>query len=140
MRIILAGLTAALLLGAASCASMEPEPCTAEWVTWKKERVFDAYRKEHRREIDTLRETAQSLSGEGRDMSIAAAARLAPVALSLVADFMDAAVPEIQSAVSQCGAPPQAAQLFADLLRSEGVDEDTVRTVERLGFMLETRE
>ncbi len=133
-----AGLLAFAVLGAAGCASFQPEPCTAEWVEWRKDRAYAAYKREHRREIDVLRELSRTLgAGEGADLTLGEIARVTPAVLTLASGFVEVTVPEIQTALAQCGSPPRAAQLFADLLRGEGVDERTVRGVERFAPMLD---
>jgi hypothetical protein len=125
----------------ASCNTM-PEPCTSEWFDWKTERILGSFAYEHRDEIGRLRDVAPTLleAGGGPD-------RLAPTAvlvltavgaLQLAVDFAQDAWPEVQSAVSECAAPPQAARLFGDMLRREGVDERAVRAIEDLGVMVDS--
>jgi hypothetical protein len=47
--------------------------------------------------------------------------------------------PEVRDALSQCDTAPQAAQLFASMLREQGVDERAARAVEDLGLLLDRR-
>jgi len=125
----------------AGCNTM-PEPCTSEWFDWKTERIIGQFAYEHRSEIGRLRDIAPTLLDTGGGSS-----KLAPTAtlvltaigaLQLAADFGQHAWPEVQNAVSECSAPPQATRLFGDMLRREGVDERAVRAIEDLGVMVDS--
>ncbi len=125
----------------AGCNTM-PKPCTSEWFDWKTERIIGQFAYEHRSEIGRLRDIAPTLLDTGGGSS-----KLAPTAvlvltavgaLQLAVDFGQDAWPEVQSAVSECSAPPQAARLFGDMLRREGVDERAVRAIEDLGVMVDS--
>ena len=126
----------------ASCNTM-PEPCTSEWFDWKTERILGNFAYEHRDEIRRLRDVAPTMFGpEGGLEQIAPTSMLvltAIGALQLGLDFAQDAWPEIKSAVSECSAPPQAARLFGDMLRREGVDERAVRAIEDLGVVVDSR-
>ena len=126
----------------ASCNTM-PEPCTSEWFDWKTERILGNFAYEHRDEIGRLRDVAPTMFGpEGGLEQIAPTSMLvltAIGALQLGLDFAQDAWPEIKSAVSECSAPPQAARLFGDMLRREGVDERAVRAIEDLGVVVDSR-
>lgn len=133
MRMILVTLAAALAVTAAGCAT-EPPPCTSEWVQWKKDRVLKAFASEHRKEINALRNMAEALSDDEGDKSpVMLTISMAAVGgLALAADFIEEAAPAVRQAIGQCGSAPKAAQLFADMLRQEGVDEKAVRAIEGL--------
>jgi hypothetical protein len=127
----------ATLMLAASCAS-GPKPCTAEWVDWKTARFFDQFSREHRRDLDSLRDTTSRLSGPD-DKSIGNVATMAMAgvkAIGLAGSFLDDTVPEIKNAIGQCGTAPRASQLFASLLRREGFDDRAVKAVEDLGAFM----
>ena len=59
--------------------------------------------------------------------------------LTLASDFMSELWPEIKDALSECDTAPRAAQLFASMLREQGVDERAVRAIEDLGLLLDRR-
>jgi hypothetical protein len=126
----------------AGCNTM-PEPCTSEWFDWKTERILGNFAYEHRNEIGRLRDVAPTMFGpEGGLEQIAPTSMLvltAIGALQLGLDFAQDAWPEIKDAVSECSAPPQAARLFGDMLRREGVDERAVRAIEDLGVVVDSR-
>jgi hypothetical protein len=136
---IAAALVAMPLL--AGCNTM-PEPCTQEWFDWKTERIIGNFAYEHRSEIARLREVAPTMFGpEGGLEQIAPTSLLiltAVGAVQLALDFAQDALPEVRGAVSECAAPPQAAKLFADMLRHEGVDERAVRAIEDMGLVVDS--
>ena len=123
---------------AAGCAT-GPKPCTAEWVDWKSERLFDEFARGHRKEIDELRRATAGLdpSGEKSPAQIASMALIGARVVVLGADFLSETVPEVNKAVSQCGTAPKATQLFASLLRREGFSPETVDAIEELGVLLD---
>jgi hypothetical protein len=121
----------------AACAT-QPKPCTAEWVDWKTQRFFDEFVGDHRQDIVELRGLTANLNTEDKSLgNIAVLASAAGKAISLGSDFLNDTVPEINSAISQCGTTPKATQLFASLLRREGFDERSVKAVESLGALLD---
>lgn len=138
-QIIAAAITA---LSLAACAT-QPEPCTAEWVEWKTERVLSDFSRGHREEIRALREASERfLSSKGGEITFGGAmgdVLTATSSVMLATDFVSEAWPDIQSAVGQCGNAPGAAKLFADLMRREGVHERLVNTIESLGVWVETQ-
>ncbi len=138
MMMKLAATVLAGLVLTASCASA-PKPCTAEWIDWKKERLLREFAGDHRGDIGTLREFSAMLSGRDSKPSILEMATLAPRVMVLAADFVDLAEPEVRSVYAQCGTGPKTAQLFADLLRREGVEESLVETIEDMGLLLDGR-
>ncbi len=139
-RAIAAGL-AALVLGSSGCASM-PEPCTSEWIDWKTERFISDFVRGHEKEFRDARNSAAMFSGVGGidtskniPMVVLAAAGM----ISLASDFMSDLWPEVSDAVSECDTAPRAAQLFASILRRQGVDERAAKAVEDLGLLLDRR-
>lgn len=124
----------------ASCATT-PQPCTSEWVDWKTERIIGQFVVEHRDQIGKLREIAPIMFGpEGGLQDIAPTSMLvltAIGALDLVLEFGSDAWPQITDAVAECAAEPDAAYLFAGMLRDQGVDERAVQAIERLGNIVD---
>ena len=136
----LAHALAAALLAApalAGCATLEPEPCTPEWVDYKTDQILDPFVRRHRSEFRTLRD----LSGQLEDPGVYTTLRLVSQAEAIVEmaeDFTETAVPEIQAAVAQCSEPRQASELLVALLRREGVEGDVIAWVEALGILLDS--
>jgi len=124
----------------ASCATT-PQPCTSEWVDWKTERIIGEFVVDHRDQIGKLREIAPVMFGpEGGLQDIAPTSMLvltAIGALDLVLEFGSDAWPQITDAVAECAAEPDAAYLFAGMLRDQGVDERAVQAIERLGNIVD---
>lgn len=117
-----------------SCASMEPEPCTAAWVDWKRDQILDDFTDEHRSAIRSIRRISDDL----RDPTMLSPMRIASAAdeIRAMADtFANRTLPEVRSALSQCSTTTNGAKLLADLLRREGVDEETLAWVEALGAL-----
>lgn len=124
-----------------SCASFEPEPCTARWFDWKTERILGQFVYDHRKQIDDLRNVSPTMFGpEGGLEKIAPSSLLvltAIGALQLAVDFGQDTWPEIDHAIGQCSTAPKATHFFADMLRREGVDDRAVRAVEDLGHLMD---
>ncbi len=128
---------AALMLPA--CASLEPEPCTAQWVDWQKGQIFDSFTQEHRSAISTLR----TLEGDLQQPDMLTAFRLAGLIgdmRKMGEDFGTRVVPQIEAALSQCAAPGEASALLSDMLRREGVGEDVLVWVDTLALVMERRQ
>ncbi len=124
-------------LALTGCATLEPEPCTPEWVDYKTDQILDPFVRKHRSEFRTLRD----LSGQLEDPGVYTTLRLASQAGAIVEmaeDFTQSAVPEIQAAVAQCARPRQASELLVALLRREGVEGDVIAWVEALGILLDS--
>jgi len=138
-RAIAAGLVA-MILGAA-CATT-PEPCTSEWVHWKTERFVAKFVNDHQKEFRDARNSAALFAGVGGiDTSggIPTMILAAGGMISLASDFMTDLWPEVRDAVSECDTAPRATQLFASILREQGVDERAAKAVEDLGLLLDKR-
>lgn len=131
-------LAVAALALTVGCAT-QPKPCTAEWIDWKSERLFDEFARDHRKQIDELRQATTGLdpTGEKSPAQIASLALTGARAVVLGANFFRETVPEVNKAVSQCGTAPKATQLFASLLRREGFSPETVDAIEDLGVLLD---
>ncbi len=138
-RAIAAGL-AAIVLGASGCATT-PEPCTSEWVSWKTERLIADFVREHPKAFNDARNASSLLAGADTDASSNVTMMVLTAAglVTLAADFMGDVWPEVDEALSQCSTSPRAAQLFASILRDQGIDERAAQAVERLGLLLDRR-
>jgi hypothetical protein len=123
-----------MALSLAACASIEPEPCTSEWVSWKKDRILKSFARSHTGDIGFVRDLRKTF--DGGKLTPADALMLmtaAPRIERLVGDFVDRAAPEVRSAIARCGGEPRTAALFAEMLRAEGVDEEILTWIETLG-------
>lgn len=126
----------------ASCATFEPEPCTAKWFDWKTERIIGQFVYDHGKQIDDLRRSAPALMeaqgalGNFKPTSLMVLTALG--AMQLTVDFMQDAWPEVDHAIGQCATAPRASHFFADMLRRENVDERAVRAIEDLGNLVDS--
>ena len=141
MKRLIAASLALLVLGAPGCATT-PEPCTSEWVHWKTERFVADFVNGHQKEFRDARNSAAMFSGMGGiDTSggIPTMILTAGGVLTLASDFMNDLWPEVSDAVSECDTAPRAAQLFASILREQGVNERATKAIEDLGLLLDRR-
>lgn len=134
-----AALALACLPMVASCATT-PKPCTSEWVHWKTERFVAKFVKDHQKEFTDARNSSVIFSGMGGldtsggiPMMLLAAGGM----LTLASDFMNDLWPEVRGAMSECDTAPRAAQLFASILREQGVNERAAKAIEDLGMLLD---
>lgn len=137
-RFALSASALSVLVLAGGCAT-SPKPCTAEWIDWKTERFFDEFARDHRKQIDELRQTTTGLdlSGDKSPAQIGSMALIGARVVVLGADFLRDTVPDVNKAIAQCGTAPKATQLFASLLRREGFSPETVDAIEDLGVLLD---
>ncbi|MEL8055253.1 MAG: hypothetical protein AAGK66_03800 [Pseudomonadota bacterium] len=130
---------AAALLALSACASLEPEPCTAEWVEWKTDRILSDFARANSSELRSLRNFANQL--EDGNMSPITALRI-PAMIedfkALAEDFETRTLPTLNAAVEQCGSPQKLIPAFTKFLRKEGVGEDVIEWVEFIGTLTET--
>lgn len=124
------------LVGVSGCASLEPEPCTPEWVDYKTDQILDPFVRRHRQEISTLRDLSGELDNPGLMTTFRMVGQAEAIA-EMAQDFNETTVPEIRAAVAQCSAPGQASDLLVAMLEREGVGEDVVAWIETLGVLLE---
>ena len=129
--------TACLFLGISACASLEPEPCTAEWVDWQKERIFEDFAAGHRKELRALRDLRDTTTEMGTIEAIRLVG-MAPDIAEMAQTFSERTVPSIRSAVAQCASTPASgAALLTEFLRSEGVSDEALMWISTIGVMIE---
>ncbi len=124
-RALYAALIAATALGA--CAT-SPEPCTTEWVEYRTDRILKRFAGENRGLVSDLR---QLIRADG-DVDPVQAILLAAKADDLrrfANSFDKIVIPELQSAVGQCGNNPDFIPAFTEFLRREGVPETALQWV-----------
>lgn len=131
----------ASLIALSACATMEPEPCTSEWVEWKTDRVLTSFARSNYSEIRRLQKFSETL--EDGNIGPLTALRI-PAMLDdfkdLASSFESRVLPELNSAVAQCSDPQLFIPAFTGFLRKESVGEDVLEWVELLGaFVVETK-
>lgn len=127
-------LAAALPVLLTACASLEPEPCTAEWVQWKTDQVLTPFAQDNRGLINDLRDFSQNLEDPGPFTMLRMASKLQEFQ-DLATDFQTDIMPELEAAVDQCGSPAQFVPAFTNFLREQGVEEEMLVWVEAVGTL-----
>ena len=122
------------LMTLAACATLEPEPCTAEWVEWKTDRVLGSFARDHRGLISDLRDFSKNLEDPGPLTLLRMASKVEDFQ-ALAEDFQGNIMPELETAVAQCGTPEKFIPAFTGFLRNEGVEDDMLVWVETLGAL-----
>jgi hypothetical protein len=125
LRALCAALLVATSLGACATA---PEPCTAEWIDYRTDRILKRFAGENRELVSDLR---QLMRADG-DVDPVRAILLAAKAdeLRRFADSFDRIIiPELQSSISQCRGDANFVPAFTEFLRREGVSEDALEWV-----------
>lgn len=117
-----------------ACASLEPDPCTTEWVQWKTDQVLTPFARDNRGLISDLRDFSQSLENPSPFTMLRMAAKLQEFQ-DLATDFQTDIMPELEAAVDQCGSPAQFVPAFTSFLREQGVEEEMLVWVETLGTL-----
>lgn len=126
---------AAAILAVSACAT-QPEPCTAEWVQWKSEKVLRSFAIQHRGFLRDL----QKMEGQFDSPSLLAVARIARIADDagdVIEGFNEDVLPELQLAYEQCGSVEKLMPAFTKFLRQEGVDDKTIQWVEGLATFVQ---
>ena len=120
------------ILGA--CVTREPEPCTSEWVDYKTDRVLDKFARINSDEIRRLKVFGNTLNSG--DVSAFAALQVPTMIKdfqTLATSFESIAMPELNSALGQCGTVESLVPAFTGFLRDQGVSENILEWVEFLG-------
>lgn len=114
----------------AACQT-SPEPCTAEWVEWKTEKVLTRFAVNNYSEVKRLRDFSQTLEEDNIGPLIALQI---PAMIDdfkdLASNFEDSVMPELNAAAELCGGAQELAPAFVAFLRDEGVGEDVLEWVE----------
>ncbi|MEO0548480.1 MAG: hypothetical protein AAFZ91_01070 [Pseudomonadota bacterium] len=127
-------LIGALLFFVSACATVTPEPCTAEWVDWKTDSILDEFAQSNRGELRRLSNFSEDLQANAT--SPLTAFRLPGMIedfQTLAADFEGRVLPEVNAALEQCGSAETLIPLFTQLLRREGFSEEVLEWTVFLG-------
>ncbi|MEL6474485.1 MAG: hypothetical protein AAFQ21_10405 [Pseudomonadota bacterium] len=127
------------LLSISACASLEPEPCSAEWVQWKTDRVLGSFAADNRGLINDLRDFSENLDDPGPLTMMRMASKLDDFR-DLATDFQSNVMPELEAAIDQCGTPAKFVPAFTSFLRDEGVEEDMLDWIELIGEFAVSRD
>jgi len=112
---------------AAACATA-PEPCTAEWVDYRSERILKRFALDNRDLVSDLRDLKRADGGIDPVQAILLAAK-ADELRHFAESFENQVVPDLRAAVAECRDDPDFIPAFTEFLRGEGVPEETLEWV-----------
>lgn len=126
-------LTSLSILGACQTT---PEPCTAEWIDWKTDRILSQFAAENSGEVRRLRDFSQTLQQDNiGPLTALQIPGMIEDFKTLASAFEGSVLPELNAAVEQCGSAQDLAPAFVSFLRDEGVGEDVLEWVELLAVI-----
>jgi len=118
------------------CASLTPEPCTSDWVKWRTDAITSDFRRDYESEIKDLAKFSRQLEDPSPFVLLQMAGRLKDFE-TMARSFSDTVMPELRSAVDQCGTPTKFVSAFSGLLAEQGVDGKVLDWVESTAGLLE---
>ena len=133
MRTSLFCVAALLLTG---CATIEPEPCTSEWVEWRTSQITDSFSRQYRSELLDMRRFATRLENPSPLILLELTSRLEEFR-TIATDFSGNVMPELRSAVDQCGTPTQFATAFSGFLEGQGMPETVLSWIDEIATTME---
>lgn len=119
---------AALALASAGACATQPEPCTAEWVEYRTDRILGRFAMENRGLVNDLRQLTRADGKVDPVQSILLAAKAEDIQ-RFARSFETVVVPELNSAIQQCGRHEDFVPAFTQFLRDEGVPEASLQWV-----------
>jgi hypothetical protein len=125
LRALCAALLVATSLGACTTA---PEPCTTEWIDYRTEKVLQRFAVENRSLVSDLRNLMRANGDVDPVQAILLAAKAEDLR-NFATSFERIIIPELESAVGQCGSKPEFIPAFTEFLRKEGVSEEALEWV-----------
>jgi len=125
LRALCAALIVAASLGACATA---PEPCTTEWIDYRTDKVLKRFAFENRSLVSDLRNLLRDDGDVDPVQAILLAAR-ADELRNFATSFERIIIPELESAVGQCGQRPDFIPAFREFLRKEGVPDEALEWV-----------
>lgn len=120
-------LAAAALASLGACAT-QPEPCTAEWVQYRTDRILGKFAMENRGLVNDLRRLTREDGRVDPVQSVLLAAQAEDIQ-RFARSFETVIVPELNSAIRQCGRREDFVPAFTEFLRREGVPETSLQWV-----------
>lgn len=124
-------------LGFAGCASLEPEPCSGDWVKWRTDEITRDFRQTFGSEIRSLADFSQKLDGSPSPLLLLQMATRLEDFQTMAKTFGDTVMPELRSAIGQCDGPVKFVGAFSDILAEQGVDGQVLNWVEDAAVLLE---
>lgn len=119
---------AALALASLGACATQPEPCTTEWVQYRTDRILGKFAAENRGLVNDLRRLTREDGRIDPVQSILLAAKAEDIQ-RFARSFETVVVPELNSAIAQCGRNENFVPAFTQFLRNEGVPEESLEWV-----------
>lgn len=138
MKPLLANFLFAALLGVSACASLEPEPCTTDWVEWQTAQITSDFRRTYGPELRDLAAFSRQMEDPSPLVLLQMTSRLSDFQ-TMAESFAETVMPPLQSAVDQCGTPTRFVSAFGGLLEQQGVDGTVLGWVEEAAELMEDR-
>jgi len=120
----------------AGCASFTPEPCTSDWVKWRTDTITSDFRRDFGGEMRDLAKFSRQLEDPSPFVLLQMAGRQKDFE-TMARSFSDTVMPELRSAVDQCGTPTKFVSAFSGLLAEQGVDGTVLNWVESTAVLIE---
>lgn len=120
-------LAAMALAGLGACAT-QPEPCTPEWIDYRTTRILSQFASENRPLVSDLRRLTRADGSLDPVQTILLSARAEDIQ-RFARSFETIIVPELNSAVAQCGRREDFVPAFTEFLRREGVPDSSLQWV-----------
>ena len=128
-------LLALISVSLCACASLEPEPCTAEWVEWKTQNTLAPFAQTHKGTVQDLVRFSKNLEDPGPLTLITLPSKLEDLTTLAEAFKLDV-LPELQSAAAQCETAKPFITAFSSFLEEEGVDQEMIALLTTLSIFL----
>ncbi|ABI78401.1 putative lipoprotein [Hyphomonas neptunium ATCC 15444] len=119
---------AAMALASLGACATQPEPCTTEWVQYRTDRILGQFASENRGLVNDLRRLTREDGKVDPVQSILLAAQAEDIQ-QFARSFETVVVPELNSAIQQCGRHENFVPAFTQFLRNEGVPETSLQWV-----------
>ncbi len=116
------------LLPLAGCATVEPEPCTAEWIDYKSDKILHRFASENRGLINALRRLAED-DGDVDPLAAMALMGKTEKLRKFAYSFNDIVLPELEAALDRCGRQEEFVPAFTSFLKKEGVSDEALQWV-----------
>ena len=124
-------------LALSGCATLEPEPCTAEWIDWKTSQITDSFSSQYRSELRDMGRFARRLENPSPLVLLEMAGRLEEMR-TMATDFSGEVMPQLRAAVDQCGTPTEFASAFSGFLQNQGMPESVTVWVQQIAETMDT--
>lgn len=120
MKAPLAALAIGAMLATTGCATVEPEPCTAEWIDYKKDRILRSFAVDNRRLINDLRKLADADGQVSPFMAMRLLQNTDRIE-RFIETFQDDVIPDLEQAFNDCSQSENLVPALTEFLADEGV-------------------